>query len=160
MYDWENLHWAEAASKVQERNPGRFGWGYFLVEGMPYGIGNFFWFDSPKELLAFLVQIEPELHAHSLDKEQRGNLRMVLKKIQSEADMRNGLTEQLQKRINDEIDGEAIVWWGTFSELCAGGNEFSDNFITDFFERIGEAGKDTTVITAKYIPRFIKFLQE
>jgi len=149
MYVWENMDYGKAGSLVHERDPRKFSWGYFASDTLPQsGIGLFCWFESPAELIAFIANIEAQVLT---DKEKVKEIKKVLKRIK----LNGGLTTDLRKQINSELNDIEIKWWGTFSDLCSGKNKFSREMLNAYFGPLPQHNKPQTV----YVPKFIDFCE-
>ena len=146
MYAWENLDYGKAGALVRERDPRKQGWGYFAEDTLPdSGVGLFFWFESPEELLSFISIIETQALQ---DKKKAKSVKDLLKG----SVVNKGLTKGLRKQINDRLEDIEIKWWGKFSELYSGKTKFSSQLLEAYY---GPEQKDKSQTV--YIPKFIEF---
>jgi hypothetical protein len=147
MYGWQNLDYGKAGALIRDRDPRKYGWGYFATDTIPESeVGLFFWFESPAELLAFIANIETQALQ---DKEKVKKVKEILKG----STVNRGLTRGLRKQLNDQLKDIQIKWWGKFSELYSGKTKFSQKLISAYF---GPDSKSTSQTI--FIPKFIEFL--
>lgn len=151
MYAWQKLDYKEAGNLVQNRDPREFGWGYFGIDNMPQsGIGLFFWFESPTELLDFITNIETQILPDS------DTVKKEIQEILKEADLNDGLTNSLRTQINAKLVDIEIKWWGKFSNLRSGYSKFSKEVIGSFFESLSQ-DNIIKAVPDRYLPQFIEF---
>ena len=148
MYSWQNMDYGKAGELVHNRDPRKCNWGYFASDTLPEsGVGLFFWFESPAELLAFIVEIETRALP---DKKKVKKVQELIKRIK----FKNKLTEELRKQINNILADIEIKWWGKFSDLCSGKSKFSREVINSYFGS-SSYDKNQTV----YLPKFVEFCE-
>jgi hypothetical protein len=149
MYSWQNIDYGKAGELAHGRDPRKFIWGYFASDTLPEsGVGLFFWFESPAELLAFIMDIETLAIS---DKKKVKKVQDLIKRINFE----NKLTEELRKQINNILGDIEIKWWGRFSDLCSGKSKFSKSVLNSYY---GSSKYDKTKTV--YLPKFVEFCEE
>ncbi len=160
MYVWSQMSVMDAIEFVLKRNPGEYNWGYYPVDRADQtGARGFQWFESPGELLDFIIgkeSIASNLTGDGIDEDGKRRLTSQLKQaIGSET----ALTPQLLKKINSTETWIEILWWGTFADLIAGKDEFSANVGKRFQER---AASDRTQVSIppEYLPQFLSFISD
>lgn len=154
MYAWQKMSVDEAEIFVSKRDPREYQWGFYSKPA--FGDGQFSWFASVKELLfyvshemsrgdcAFLQDGSITIH-----KTKYLELKKAINKAIGESDI---LSANLMKKISKLLSSE-ILWWGTFTGLCSGRNEWSKHFIAAFL-----SDKNTKVLTTENIPEFINYI--
>ena len=160
MYEWQNMENVEAMLLVSQRDPKKFGWGYFSQD---WDAGQFCWFASLEELLAYMQRVGiPYFFPEEDYQEEIKTIKDVIK----EADLTKGLTDDLLLQITrlieemDVIDGIRnfnlqIIWWGEFSDLASGKGEFGKDLLRHFLGEDAEPG----IVTEEQIPAFAEYLQ-
>ena len=150
MFEWQNLDYGEAGKLVHERDPRNYNWGYFASDTLPQsGIGLFFWFESPEELLAFIAKIETQAFS---DKEKAKKVKEAIKGF----NLKGKFTTDLQRQLNNELNDIEIKWWGKFSDLCSGKNKFSRDLLKAYYGQQYNSSKPQPV----YTPKFIVFCED
>jgi len=150
MYAWQNMDYGKAGSLVHDRDPRKFSCGYFANDTLPEsGVGLFFWFESPAELLAFIANIETQVLP------DKGKAKKV-QKILAGLNLNRGLTTDLRKLINNELNDIEIKWWGKFSDLYSGKSKFSREILNSYFGPFLRLNIPLTV----YIPKFVEFCEK
>ena len=166
MYEWQDRSYEKAAKLVQGRDPIVFGVGYYSNDTWPEsGIGSFSWFGSQEELLDYLVNIETQIWSHDVDEfdeERYTEQKLTIQKCLKGVDSNKELTNSLRKRINEQLIGWEIGWWGNFSDLCSGRDAFSRELIEWFYNYHGEYSEISTpkTIRKEYIPEFVKYCRD
>ena len=173
MYQWKDKDWDEAWGLVVERDPREFSWGFYQ-HGLSMGsVGGFSWYESQNELLDFIAA---EIRPYE-DEELHIEMKTLLEDVLRQADLSKGLTPQLRKRINSIIGrrvsrggvlyyGTEILWWGQFSDLCAGKGAFARELVRDFLEYqeiVGEkvqSDEEPAAIASDYVPQFVEYAKE
>ena len=150
MYTWEGD--PNATYKVLQRDPRQYPWGFY-IEDMNGGFLK--WFKSPKESLDFIVLEESEICTDIAEEitDIRNNLQSVV-----------GASETLNATLLNEVNQilgnyneTRIKWWGEFSKLCKGEEEYSRGIIESF---AGYCSCKTKTITPEYEQKFIEYIHE
>ncbi len=166
MYEWHDIDYKKAAELVKNRDPNVFSLGYYSNDKWPQsGIGSFSWFSSQEELLDYLVNIETQIWSYDfdgLDEERYMEQKSMIQKSIKVLDSNKQLTNSLRKRINEQLIGWEIGWWGNFSDLCSGRDMFSRELIEWFYNYHGEYSEinKPKTIRKEYVPEYVKYLKD
>lgn len=144
---------AEAYRAAAARDPRTFPFGYLAGDPSTGSYGDFLWFASPDDLLAFLCTGEIAL----LQFDEQDATRIV-------ASLRRaiGTTRDLAHLDLHALSGAfegwcEVLWLGTFAQLCAHGGAFEKQQRADF--RVALAlGGHAGPITDEELPEFVSFI--
>jgi len=89
------------------------------------GMGAFQWFKSSKEMVKFVEDYFCWVHPAPSSMDAKDIAAEVKRIIRQGREERIG-GEELRARLNDFMRNMwQIQWWGTFQELCSGGDDFA-----------------------------------
>jgi len=120
--DWQNI-----ASEALDRDPRSFPIGIYT--GGSFALDSvrvFSWLKDIDELAFFIREVEPRIYDIESDEElaaYQAQVQPLIDRI-----YREGLTDSLRQELSDATSSFlAIDWWGTFSDLCNGNEEFAED---------------------------------
>jgi len=150
MYTWERD--PDAAYKVSQRDPRQYPWGFYIVD-MNGGLLK--WFQSPKELLDFIVLEEPEMCTDI--EEEIANIKNNMKSVIGASRTLNSTLLNDLNNILVNCNETRIEWWGEFSKLCKGEEEYSREIIESF---AGYCSCKIKTVTPEYEQKFVEYIHE
>ncbi len=160
MYIWSKMSVIDAIELVQKRDPRKYSWGYYPIDKSEQtGARGFQWFESPRELLDFIIEkesIASNLTGDGLYEEGYRKLTFELKRA---IGCDTTLTTQLLMKINSTETWIEFVWWGTFANLYTGNDGFSRDIINRFSEHL-VSDKIKGRIPPECLPEFINFIRD
>jgi len=162
MYEWEEIDFLDAGALVEERDPGKYEWGFYSKDtSTPEGVGAFSWFETLEELLKYLVNIEPRIWCYGVNgvnEEKYSKLKTKIQETLDEDGLNKGLNKGLRTTISNELDNGEISWWGRTSDLYAGRNSFSRQLIKGFVKEGNKTVKgNPKIVEEDQIPEFFEF---
>ena len=148
--DWQNM-----ASEALDRDPrtfpiGIYTGGSFVLDS----VRVFSWVKDIDELAFFIREVEPRIYNIESDDElaaYQAHVQPFIDRI-----YREGLTDALRGELSEATSSFlAIDWWGSFSDLCNGNDEFA----TDLRSRLRN-DDDGKPIRAEEMEDFVFFLKD
>jgi hypothetical protein len=150
----DSTDWSKVANDAVERDPRQHPIGYFTDSSSSlYSAGGFVWFDSLEELTRGISEVEPRMYGL----EPGEGLEAFQERVQPllEAVIQKGLTEELRLALDKACSSEfRIFWWGTFTDLCAGRDDFAREVLDAYLDE-DHAGQD---LPAGEVESFVDFL--
>ncbi|MEN6481869.1 MAG: hypothetical protein ABFD29_06810 [Anaerolineaceae bacterium] len=166
-YEWSGMQYYEASACTMQRNPIAFPWGYISIFNVdsPAGIGyDMHWFASKEELIAYLIEIEPQLLPIYEDENYdlaREKTATCLHNWQlGEFDIEITL-DQLSEIFDPYVE---FIWLGRFEELTAGASDLAIDLRLGFRDSLVEDGLSDLdgiePLTDEELSEFIAYLVE
>ena len=159
MYSWYGN--PDATFELSQRDPRQYPWGFYVED---INSGFLKWFESPKELLDFIVLEEPEIHMGIEEECEICPDVEEITKIRNNLQSVIGASETLNSTLLDDVnkilcnyDEKRIKWWGEFSKLCQGEEEYSRELIERF---AGYCAFKIKTVTPEYEQKFIEYIHE
>ena len=150
MYTWEGD--PDANYKVLQRDPRQYPWGFYIEE---MNDGFLKWFESPKELLDFIVLEESEICTDIA--EEIADIRNNLLSVLGASKTLNSTLLNAVNQILGNYNETRIKWWGEFSKLCKGEEEYSRGKIESF---AGYCSCKIETIPPEYEQKFVEYIHE
>lgn len=159
-YEWFRPG-AHNAELPHDRDPRAYVWGLYQRDVSPsasldVSFGEFLWFGSPRELVTYIREVEPQvycLHPQVQLDAYGPSVEPVLARLSAP----DTGWEEARVDINRSQDIFRVVWWGRFETLCSGSGDFELEFRREF-RGLDGADKTASPIAASEMDAFIAFI--